>query len=220
MSAGNPTPQSDRATVKRLPERARYDAETVHAVLDEGRVAHVGLARGGSPVVIPMVYARIGERLYLHGSPASQLLRDLGKGVPVCVTVTLLDGLVLARSAFHHSMNYRSVVVFGTAHPVEDLAEKARVLRALVDQVLPGRSAEVRGANDYELRFTRLLGLDIEDASVKLREGPPRDDAEDLSLPYWAGVVPLPPTPRAPIADPTLEGDPPVPASVRALRPD
>ena len=194
------SPPSSRTTVRRLPERARYERTQVEAILDEGLAAHVGFQAGDHPVVIPTAYARVGGELYLHGSPASRMLRALER-VPVCVTVTLLDGLVLARSAFHHSMNYRSVVVMGRARLVDDPEEKRRAFRALVEHIVPGRSPESRPANDFELRFTRVLALRIDEASAKLRTGPPVDDAEDLALPWWAGVVPLALTPATPVPD-------------------
>ena len=196
-----PFSPSERTEVRRLPERARYDRETVHAILDEGLIAHIGFQVGDHPFVIPTTYVRIGEVLYLHGSPASRMLRTLEKSVSVCATVTLLDGLILARSAFHHSMNYRSVVVMGRARLVDDPAEKARVFDALVEHIVPGRSADARAANDFELRFTKLLALPLEEASVKLRAGPPADDPEDLDHPAWAGIIPLELRPGAPLAD-------------------
>lgn len=201
-----PAPPSERTTVRRAPDRARYERETIRSILDEGLVAHVGFLAGDSPIVIPMAYARVGERLYLHGSPASRMLRALDRGVPLCATVTLLDGLVLARSAFHHSMNYRSVVVMGTATEVSDTAEKARAFDAIVEQIVPGRSGNTRPANEFELRFTRLMALPIDEASAKLREGPPLDDPEDMSHPTWAGVIPLRLTAGKPIPDEACRG--------------
>ncbi len=192
---------TERTQVRRLPERARYDRETVHAILDEGLIAHIGFVSGDQPFVIPTTYVRVDDVLYLHGSPASRMLRTLEKSVSVCATVTLLDGLVLARSAFHHSMNYRSVVVLGDAREVDDSAEKLRVFDALVEHIVPGRSADARPANDFELQFTKLLALPLNEASVKLRSGPPNDDAEDMSHPAWAGVIPLSLRASAPIGD-------------------
>jgi hypothetical protein len=183
--------QPDFAVVRRKPDRAVYDRQAVHAILDEAYVCHVGLTAEGRPLVIPMIHARVGETLYLHGSPASRLLRTLASGVPACATATLIDGLVLARSAFHHSMNYRSAVVFGTARLVDDDAEKDAALRALVDHVLMGRGADARPPNDKELRGTKVVALPIEAASAKQRVGGPVDDEEDMGLPVWAGVVPL-----------------------------
>lgn len=213
-----PSAPTERTRVRRLPERARYDRETVHAILDEGLIAHIGFATDGVPFVIPTTYVRIDEVVYLHGSPASRMLRTLEKGVSVCATVTLLDGLVLARSAFHHSMNYRSVVVMGRAHEVEDAAEKARVFAALVDHVVPGRAADARAANDFELRFTKLLALPLDEASVKLRSGPPIDDAEDMAHPAWAGVIPLELRPGTPLPDEHCEPSMAAPAYASGYR--
>jgi hypothetical protein len=181
-----------RTTVRRLPERGSHDWELIAAILDEALVCHVGLVGpDGAPVVIPTAHARVGTTLYLHGAPASRLLRTLGEGVEVCVTATLLDGLVLARSLFHHSLNYRSVVAFGRAAEVRDLDEKRRALLAFAEHVLAGRAAEVREPSTGELRATRVLALQLDEASAKLRTGPPIDDDEDLALPVWAGVLPV-----------------------------
>jgi nitroimidazol reductase NimA-like FMN-containing flavoprotein (pyridoxamine 5'-phosphate oxidase superfamily) len=201
-----------RTTVRRQPDRGRYDRDQVHAILDEGLVAHVGLVSGDGPVVIPMLYGRDGDRLLLHGSTASRLMRGGAKGLDMCATVTLVDGLVLARSAFHHSMNYRSVVVFGQATPVTDLDERRAALDLLVDHIVPGRGADVRPPSDKELRSTLVLALPLDECSVKLRTGPPLDDEEDLDRYTWAGVVPLTTVPGAPVAAPDLRADPPVPA--------
>lgn len=184
-------PLGSHNTLRRMPERGRYDRPTIHAILDEGLIAHVGFAVKGRPFVIPMIYVRIDEVLYLHGSPASRMLKELRKGIPVCVTVTHLDGVVLARSALHHSMNFRSVMVFGTAHSIDDQAEKARVMHALVEHVVPGRSADIRPGSPDEIAYTRVLAVPIEAASAKVRTGPPLDDEADLGQPAWAGVVPL-----------------------------
>ena len=196
----SPTP---RSTVRRLPDRARYDRATVEAILDEGLVCHVGFVDGGQPFVIPSAYARQGDRLVLHGSAASRMVKALAAGAPACVTVTLLDGLVLARSGFHHSMNYRSVVVLGRATEIEDPAEKRRALEAIVEHVAPGRAASVRPPNEKELRATRVVALRLDEASAKVRTGPPKDDEEDYALPVWAGELPLRLEPLAPVADPT-----------------
>jgi hypothetical protein len=196
--------QTDRTTVHRLPERARYDAATVNAIIDEALICHVGFVVGGdTPVVIPTIHWRDGETLYFHGSPAAGMLRNLKNGVRACATITLLDGLVMARSAFHHSMNYRSAVVFGTAREVTG-EEKLRALDLLVDHVCRGRSAEVRPPNEIELRKTIVLALPIEEASAKIRTGGPVDDEEDYALDIWAGVIPLRMTPQSPIADERL----------------
>jgi nitroimidazol reductase NimA-like FMN-containing flavoprotein (pyridoxamine 5'-phosphate oxidase superfamily) len=185
---------TDRTVPTRSKERAAYDHELVHAILDEGYVCHLGFVRDGAPVVLPTLYGRVGERLYVHGSTGSRPLRMTGQadpGLPVCLTVTHVDGLVLARSAFHHSMNYRSVVVHGIAHQVTDPDEKREALDALVDQVVPGRSYDSRPANAKELAATAVIRLDLNEVSAKLRTGGPNDDAEDVALPHWTGVVPL-----------------------------
>ncbi|MEU0784591.1 pyridoxamine 5'-phosphate oxidase family protein [Streptomyces sp. NPDC006173] len=185
---------TDRTVPTRSKERAAYDHELVHAILDEGYVCHLGFVRDGAPVVLPTLYARAGERLYVHGSTGSRPLRMTGQadpGLAVCLTVTHVDGLVLARSAFHHSMNYRSVVVHGIAHQVTDPEEKRLALDALVDHVVAGRSADSRPANAKELAATAVISLDLDEVSAKLRTGGPNDDEEDLGLPYWTGVVPL-----------------------------
>jgi nitroimidazol reductase NimA-like FMN-containing flavoprotein (pyridoxamine 5'-phosphate oxidase superfamily) len=210
-----PLTTTDRTRVKRQPDRARDDRALAYEILDEGRVAHVGFVQDGHPFVIPMAYGRDGDRLLIHGAKASRLVRTTGGGVPVCVTVTLLDGLVLARSTFHHSMNYRSVVVVGEARPVEDDAEKGRCLDVLVDHIVPGRSAEARGPNRVELRQTEVLVLPIDEASVKLRTGGPKDDDEDLDLDVWAGVVPLRMTAGAPEVDDGVDASLPLPVALR-----
>jgi uncharacterized protein len=181
---------AERTRVKRIPDRGRYDRETIDAILDEGLVCHVGFEVDGQPYVIPTLYARAGDVVYLHGSSASRTLRQLSAGVPVCVTVTLLDGLVLARSVFHHSMNYRSVVLFGTATPLEG-GEKESALHALVEHLAPGRWDEARQPTPTELKATSILALPIDEASAKVRSGPPKDEPEDEDLPVWAGVVPV-----------------------------
>ena len=201
MTKPDATPPSPRTTVRRLPKRAAYDVATIHAILDEGLVCHVGFVHEGQPYVIPTNYARWGEQLVIHGAAASRLLRTLAGGVPVCVTVTLIDGLVLARSAFHHSTNYRSVMVLGTAVEVADPAERMQALHAFVEHVLPGRWNEVRPPSENELRATLVLKLSITEASAKLRTGPPVDDEADYALPCWAGVVPLALTASAPVPD-------------------
>ncbi|MGV9355782.1 pyridoxamine 5'-phosphate oxidase family protein [Streptomyces misionensis] len=185
---------TDRTVPTRSAERAAYDKELVHAILDEGYVCHLGFVRDGAPVVLPTLYGRVGERLYLHGSTGSRPLRMAGApdpGLAVCVTVTHVDGLVLARSAFHHSINYRSVVVHGTAYEVTDPEERRLALDALVDHVVPGRAADSRPANKKELAATAVIRLDLQEVSAKVRTGGANDEPEDLSLPHWAGVVPL-----------------------------
>jgi nitroimidazol reductase NimA-like FMN-containing flavoprotein (pyridoxamine 5'-phosphate oxidase superfamily) len=192
---------TDRTTLKRLPKRGDYNHETVHAILDEGFVCHVGFAVEGRPFVIPTGYARVDETIYIHGSAASRMLRTLSSGVDVCLTVTLLDGLVLARSAFHHSMNYRSVVVFGKAYPVDDLIEKSSALRALTEHIVPGRWEDVREPDEQEMKATLVLKLALKEVSAKVRTGPPIDDEPDYAMPIWAGILPLQMVPGTPIKD-------------------
>lgn len=194
-------PVTDKTRVRRLPQRGIYEREAIHAILDEALVCHVGFVVEGRPVVIPTIHWRQGDELYVHGSAASRMLRSLRDGVDACVTVTLIDGLVLARSAFHHSMNYRSVVVHGRARLVEEREEKLRALDALVEHVMRGRAAEVRPANEAELRQTFVLAIPIEEASAKVRTGGASDDEEDYALPVWAGVLPLRLTPGEPQTD-------------------
>ncbi len=198
-------PTSSRTRVARLAERGRYDRETIEAILDQGRVCHVGFVVDGQPYVIPMGYARQGDRLLLHGSVASRMFRHLARGEPLAVAVTHLDGIVLARSQFHHSMNYRSVVVLGRARPIVDDAEKRAALAALVEHMVPGREADARPPTAQELAATEVLAVPLDEASAKVRSGPPGDDPEDLALPIWAGVVPLELVARAPVAAPDLE---------------
>jgi nitroimidazol reductase NimA-like FMN-containing flavoprotein (pyridoxamine 5'-phosphate oxidase superfamily) len=184
-------PQTERTTLRRLPKRGSYDREVVYPILDEGFICHVGFVADGKPVVIPTGYARVDDQLYMHGSQASRMLRSLTTGIDVCVGVTLIDGMVLARSAFHHSMNYRSVVVFGKATAVEEAEAKLAALRALSEHMIPGRWDEVRQPNDQELKATTVLSLPLEEVSAKVRTGPPLDDEEDYVLDVWAGVLPL-----------------------------
>jgi|SRR5436190_21295633 len=200
-------PQTSRTQLKRIPKRGAYDRETINAILDEAFICHVGFAVDGQPYVIPTGFARIGDDLYIHGSSASRMLRDLSKGLHVCVTVTLLDGLVLARSAFHHSMNYRSVVILGRAEMVTDPNEKYQALEAFSEHVIPGRWAEVRWPTELELKATTVLRLPITEASAKIRTGHPMDDDEDYSMNVWAGVLPLILTPGLPIPDAKLDAD-------------
>ncbi|MFE1236207.1 pyridoxamine 5'-phosphate oxidase family protein [Streptomyces tendae] len=200
-------PSTDRTVPTRAPDRASYDKELVHAILDEGCVCHLGFVRDGAPVVLPTLYGRVGERLYVHGSTGSRPLRMTGAadpGLPVCLTVTHVDALVLARSAFHHSINYRSVVVHGTAYEVTDPEERRTALDALVDHVVPGRSRDSRPANKKELAATAVIRLDLDEVSAKLRTGGVNDEPEDLALPHWAGLVPLRKGYGAPVADPAL----------------
>jgi len=202
MSKFQPT---QRTQVKRLPDRGAYDSETVFKILDEGLICHVGFSVDGQPYVIPTGFARVEDMLYIHGSAASRMLRTLAEGVQVCVTVTLLDGLVLARSAFHHSMNYRSVVMLGRATLVSDSVEKIKALEAFTEHIVRGRWNDVRLPTEAELKATTVLALPLAEVSAKIRTGPPKDDAEDYELPIWAGVVPLTITTAAPIADPRLK---------------
>jgi len=211
-------PVTDRTEVKRLPARGSYERAMINEILDEGFVCHVGFATDRGPVVIPTAYGRIDDTIYLHGSPASRMVRSLKGGLPVCVTVTLVDGLVLARSTFHHSLNYRSVVVFGTATEVTGLTEKAAALGSFVEHIVPGRSADARPANDKELRGTTVLALPVTEASAKVRTGGPIDDDEDLALAVWAGVVPFATRMGAPIADPHTPAELAPPAYVVTYR--
>ncbi|MER5732835.1 pyridoxamine 5'-phosphate oxidase family protein [Streptomyces sp. NPDC002138] len=211
---------TDLTVPSRSRERARYDRETVHAILDEGYLCHLGFIRDGAPVVLPTLYGRVGEALYIHGSTGSRPLLAAGKadpGLPVCVTVTHLDGLVLAKSAFHHSMNYRSVVVHGTAYEVTDEAERRTALDALVDQVVPGRSADSRPGDAKELAATAVIRLDLEQVSAKLRTGGPNDEAGDLDLPFWSGVVPVARTYGTPVPAADLAPGIDVPDYITAL---
>ncbi|KOG34225.1 hypothetical protein ADK34_07010 [Streptomyces viridochromogenes] len=201
---------TDRTVPTRSRERASYDKALVHSILDEAYVCHLGFVRDGAPVVLPTLYGRVGDRLYVHGSTGSRPLRTAGDGVkapglPVCLTVTHVDGLVLARSAFHHSLNYRSVVVHGTAHQVTDPEELRTALDALVDHVVPGRSADSRPGNAKELAATAVIRLDLDEVSAKVRTGGPNDDPEDLGLPYWSGVIPVQTGHGAPIPSDDLD---------------
>ena len=205
---------TERTTVRRLPERAAYDRQTVHAILDEGFVCHVAFAIDGQPYALPTGYARVGETIYLHGSSGSRL--GLRPGMRVCVTVTLLDGIVLARSAFHHSFQYRSAMVLGRTRLVADPAEKDAALRALVEHIVPGRAADVRGGDGRELAATAVLAVSLEEVSAKVRVGDPKDDEEDYALPVWAGVLPLALVPGAPVPDPLLDPSVPEPPYLAA----
>jgi uncharacterized protein len=208
-------PQTDRTKLKRLPKRGHFDRETVYGILDEGFICHVGFAPGGQPVVIPTGYARVDDKLYIHGSQASRMLKTLAGGVDACVTVTIIDGLVLARSAFHHSMNYRSVVVFGRATLIEERDEKNAALLALSEHIIRGRWNDVREPTEQELKATTVLSLPLAEASAKIRTGPPLDDEEDYALPIWAGVVPLRLEAGEPIPDPRLSAEIGVPGYAR-----
>ena len=188
MSRYEPTP---RTALHRIPNRGSYDRDVVHAILDEALVCQLGFVIDGQPFVLPTTFARDGERLFVHGAAASRMMRSLAGGVAACVGVTLVDGLVFARSAFHHSMNYRSVLVLGKAREVTDRSEKLLAMERLVDKVSPGRAARVRSPNDKEVRATTVLAMPLEEVSAKIRVGPPLDEDEDALVPVWAGVVPL-----------------------------
>lgn len=220
MTAGAP---SRRSRVRRLPERATYDAAAIEAVLDAGVVAHLGFVDDGQPYVIPTLHARVGAAVYVHGSTAGRAMRVLATGAPACLTVSHLDGIVLARSAFHHSINYRSAVVLGRAVPVLDPDEKRQALEAFMERVAPGRWAEVRAPDDRELKATAVLRFDLGEASVKLRTGGPVDDEADLGSPTWAGVLPLRlaagPLESARDLDPGIEPSPAVRALVERYTP-
>jgi nitroimidazol reductase NimA-like FMN-containing flavoprotein (pyridoxamine 5'-phosphate oxidase superfamily) len=196
---------SPRSKVRRAPARAVYDRDVVDAILDEGLVAHLGFVDDGQPYVIPTLQARIGDTVYIHGSSAGRLIRRLGSGIPACLTVTLVDGLVLARSAFHHSINYRSVVMLGTCTPVEGAQQRTAALEAFTERLVPGRWAEVRPPSAQELKGTRVLAMALDECSAKVRTGPPVDDDEDYALPVWAGVVPLQTVAGEPLPDPRLD---------------
>ncbi|HEV7797043.1 MAG TPA: pyridoxamine 5'-phosphate oxidase family protein [Pyrinomonadaceae bacterium] len=197
-------PQTERTRLKRLPKRGIYDRELVYGILDEGFICHVSFAVAGQPFVIPTGYARVDDRLFIHGSQVSRMLRTLAQGVDVCVAVTLVDGLVLARSAFHHSVNYRSVVIFGNATVVEEKEAKLAALFAFSEHVIPGRWNDVRAPTEPELKATTVLSLALDEVSAKVRSGPPIDDDEDYALNVWAGVLPLRIIAGAPINDPRL----------------
>jgi nitroimidazol reductase NimA-like FMN-containing flavoprotein (pyridoxamine 5'-phosphate oxidase superfamily) len=208
MSNFTPT---ERTQVKRLPKRGNYERETVFAILDAGFVCHVGFSVDGQPYVIPTNYGRSGDIIYLHGSAASRMLRTLSEGVRVSVTVTHVDGLVLARSAFHHSVNYRSVVMLGTARLVDDPAEKMEALRVFTEHVMKGRWDDVRQPTEQELKATTVLALPLEEVSAKVRTGGPIDDEEDYALSVWAGVLPLETAAKEPLPDPQRKSDRPLP---------
>lgn len=219
LKSGDAPPLEDfsptsRTTLKRLPKRGSFERETVNGILDEGFICHVGFVVDGQPFVIPTAYGRAGDVLYIHGARASRMQKALAAGADMCVTVTLVDGLVLARSAFHHSINYRSVVVFGRARVVESEEEKNVALEAFTEHVMPGRWADVRWPTPQELAATTVLAIQLSEASAKVRTGPPIDDEEDYQLPVWAGVLPLGVEPGAPVADPRLPVETPVPGYV------
>ena len=208
-------PATERTMVRRMPKRASYEQAVVEAILDEALICYVGFVVDGQPYVIPTIHARVGDQLYAHGSAASRMLRAVQEGIPVCVTVTLLDGLVLARSAFHHSLNYRSVMILGTAVEVTDQTERLAALKAVVEHVVPQRWADVRWPSEQELKATLVLKLPLAEVSAKVRTGPPLDDEEDYQLPCWAGEVPLRLVAQVPVPDPRLASQTVPPAYVR-----
>jgi nitroimidazol reductase NimA-like FMN-containing flavoprotein (pyridoxamine 5'-phosphate oxidase superfamily) len=208
--------QTERTRVFRKPGRGSYDRELVHSILDEALTCHVGFVQDGQPYVIPTIHARVGETVFLHGAKGNRMLGALADGTACCVTATLVDELVLARAALHHSLNYRSVMVLGTATEVTDPEEKGEALRAVVEHIAPGRADEVRGPDATDLKSTRVLSLPIEEASAKVRTGPPVDEKADLDLPHWAGQLPLTSGSGDPITAPDLTEDLPVPESVRS----
>ena len=206
--------KSNRSKVKRVPKRAHYDEKTIYAILDAGQICHIGFVHHGKPVVIPTIYGRSGNELYIHGATVSRLIQELSKGIEISLSVAHVDGLVLARSAFHHSMNYRSVVLFGTAMLVEN-KDKFIALKAISDHLIPGRWEEVRQPNDKELKATSALKITIDEASAKIREGGPLDDEEDYELDLWAGVIPYKTAAMPPIPDPRLKSGISEPESVK-----
>lgn len=211
-------PPSSRTEVRRLPERGSYDRPLIDSILDEALICHVGFVHDGTPVVIPTIHARVENTLYLHGSPASRMLRSMRSDAEICVNVTLVDGLVVARAAFHNSMNYRSVVIFGSPRIVTDAEEQAMALEAITEHVVAGRWADSRPMTERERKATLVAALPIAEASAKVRTGGPVDDDDDYNLPIWAGVVPMAMTPGAPIADAALRVDVDVPPYVEDYR--
>lgn len=199
------TTSSTRTKLRRMPARGVYERDAVHAILDEAMVAHVGFATKGQPYVIPTLHARVGEEVYFHGSAASRTIRALAAGAPACLTVTLLDGLVLARSAVHHSVNYRSVVVLGLARPIEDLSERMAAIEVFTERLIPGRWQEARPPTVKELKAISVLALPLHESSAKVRTGPPLDDEQDYALDVWAGVIPLHTHAGEPLPDPRLD---------------
>ena len=215
----NQLPETPRTTLKRLPKRGSHERDTINQILDEGFICHVGFAVEGQPFVIPTGYARVGDTLIIHGSQASRMLRALKTGIDVCVTVTLIDGLVLTRSAFHHSMNYRSVVAFGTGKKISSPSGMTRALRVISEHMLAGRWQDVRGPTRAELAQTTVIEFSIEEASSKCREGPPVDDKADYARPTWAGLLPLALASAAPLPDPRLPAGVELPAYLMRPRP-
>jgi nitroimidazol reductase NimA-like FMN-containing flavoprotein (pyridoxamine 5'-phosphate oxidase superfamily) len=210
--------RTERTKIRRIPKRGSFERETIYKILDEAFVCHVGFTVDDQPFVIPTSYARIGDRLIIHGSSASRMMRTLGSEKPICVTVTLIDGLVLARSAFHHSMNYRSVVIFGKAKLISDEQEKIAALEALTEHIVPNRWPEIRPPNELELKATTVLSLPIEEASAKIRTGSPVDAEEDYDLEVWAGVIPLKVKAESSIADEKLKKEISIPAYISGYK--
>jgi uncharacterized protein len=206
--------RTDRNRIKRLPKRGHYDRETIHRILDEALICHVAFVEKGQPFVIPINFARVEDRIVLHGAKASRLLKHIEGGYPICVEATIVDGLVLARSVFNHSINYRSVVVFGKGHLIEDQQEKLEALQAVTEHLIPGRWQEARLPNRKELNATSVVSINIDEASAKVRLGPPVDEQEDYALPVWAGILPLQEMPLAPIRDELQSADIPLPEYV------
>jgi uncharacterized protein len=211
-------PPSDRVRLRRKRERASYERDQIDAILDEGLIAHLGIVEDGQPIVIPTLHARDGDVVYCHGSSASRTLRALADGAAACLTVSLIDGLVLARSAMHHSANYRSAIVLGRARLVEDRAERMHGFEQIVERIVPGRWPEVRAPSENELKATTLLALPLEESSAKVRTGPPLDEEEDYALSAWAGVIPLSLQAGEPEPDPRLPDGIPIPDHVRSYR--
>ena len=211
-------PATSRNTIKRLPKRSHYDPETIYSILDEALICHVAFLQDNQPFVIPSLFARLENNLLLHGAKASRLIQYIQAGGQVSIAVSLVDGLVIARSVFHHSVNYRSVVLFGQGKLIDDPAEKMRALEVITEHILPGRWAEARSPSRKEMNATSVVSVPIESASAKIRTGPPADDEADYQMHLWAGVLPLSLQALAPIADPLLSGDPPVPPYVTGYR--
>ena len=220
MSDSSQLSTSQRSKLRRIPQRGSQERELIYSILDEALIAHVGFTNDNQPFVIPMVYGRKEDRLYLHGSPVSRLLKTLATGVDVCINVTILDGLVIARSLYHHSMNYRSVVLFGKAQQIEDTQEKMTALKAITEQMISGRWEESRIPNSQELKETNILSFEIVEGSAKVRTGAPVDEPKDYSLPYWAGELPLKLTADKPIADPKLASGIAIPQNIMTLYKD
>jgi len=209
------TLKSNRSRIKRLPRRGHYDREAIYRILDEALICHVGFVEKRQPYVIPINFARVGDMVYLHGARASRLLKHVEAGHPICVEATIVDGLVLARSVFHHSVNYRSVVLFGKGRPVTDEVEKLAALEAVTEHLIPARWRDARQPSRKELNATRVVAIKIEEASAKIRVGPPVDDPEDYALPVWAGVLPLQEVPLPPIRDQQLPAEIPLPEYIK-----